>query len=146
MLLGASKRPKQDSKTQEPVERVPVRISGALSGEMAAFYSPKKKSLWICEAIDDFLARETYQDADWLDGNNDDAASFQAMLDLDEVLVDQVPHVILMPQKTFESLTEAVKNISWLNPHESRSVRPAIIRAAIRQRILLNGLLFNDLF
>lgn len=146
MLLGAAKRKKDEPVEKEVVHRVPVRINGSVLAEMAKFHSPKEKSQWICEAIDDLLGRETYLDANWQDAGDDDTASFLAMVNLDEGLVDPASIIVLVPDSTYTALMDAVKVITWLNIGNSRSVRPALIRSAIRQRIILNGRLLNDFF
>ncbi|WP_286241190.1 hypothetical protein [Neptuniibacter halophilus] len=111
---------------------------------MAQFHQAKEKSQWVSDAVLDLLSREIYEDADWQDADHEDTVAFLSLLNFDEKLIDPVADTILMPQSVVDSMSEAVKKICWVLPEASRSVRPAIIRAAIRQRVLLNGKLLSE--
>lgn len=146
MLLGAAKLKSSNEDKPEPKKRVPIRLSGKLFSDMASYHSPKEKSIWVEQAIEDLLDREIYKDADWQDIENEDTSAFLALIDLDETLVDPVSDIVLLSKETYDKLTSAVQKTAWLNADSSRSPRPAVIRAAIRQRILLGGKLFKDIF
>ncbi|WP_299194701.1 hypothetical protein [uncultured Amphritea sp.] len=145
LLIPSPKQKSRDDEVKKP-HRVPIRLSQALIVAASKYYSAKGKSRWFDEAIADLLARSTYADADWTDRNNSDTSSFMALLSLNEKLVDAKGDTILLSPDTLHDLTSAVENITKLYPSEATRIRPAIIRAAVKQRILLNGLLWAEAF
>lgn len=146
-MLLSSPRQKKDSKTaSESFKRISIRINRALIEEMSAHHPPKQKSKWVTEAIVDLLDRDIYKEADWNEADNEDTAAFMAMINLDEALRDPVAEVFLIPDSIFDELSAATNKVVRLFPSLSRFVRPAIIRAAIRQRLVLNGRRYKGLF
>lgn len=145
LLIPSPKQRARSDDAKKP-HRVPIRLSQALVDAANKYYSAKGKSRWFDEAIADLLTRSTYVDADWTDKNNSDTTSFIALLSLNEKLVNAKGDTLLLSAGTFDALTCAVENITKLYPSEAVRIRPAIIRAAIKQRILLSGLLWSEAF
>ena len=143
LLPGVKKAEKRSDK--ETLVLVPIRFPTALIGEMKKYYKPKEKSAWIADSIDDLLKRSLYIDADWSDANHSDTAGFLALLDLNEELKDSTRDNIHIRESVYEELEVAVNHVKRLFPSEGQSARPALIRAAIRQRVLLRGKLLNSL-
>lgn len=137
-LLSSPKKGKTASPSEVKPVRVPIKMSAALVEKMRAHHKPKEKSAWVADAIQDLLDRELYRDANW-EIPNDDTEAFMALLNFKEKLSDPKADTFLLPAEIFDALSEAVERITKLYPSLGVNARPALIRAAIRQRLLLSG-------
>jgi hypothetical protein len=113
---------------------------------MKAYFKPKEKSRWVDEAVADLLNRSLYKDADWADPEHSDTVGFISLLSFQERLVEPKGDTLFFQAGTYTDLMEAVARITRLYPSYSSKIRPAIIRAAIRQRMKLGGHLWKDVF
>jgi len=128
--------------------RLPIRIPRQLVTDMKAFHKPKEKSKWVTDSIEDLLNRQCYKDADWSNINNEDTVDFLMFLDVNEELVDSKQEIFLIDHNVYLRLKEAVARIVpfCATPSILSHVQPAIVRAAIRQRVILDGNLFATVF
>lgn len=141
-LLSSPKKGKTPVLSEVKPVRIPIKISAALVERMRRHHKPKEKSAWVADAITDLLDRELYRDADW-NTPNEDTEAFMALLNFKEKLTDPKAETFSIPAETFYALAEAVERITKLYPSLGISARPALIRAAIRQRLLLSGSLLS---
>lgn len=129
---------------EEDVQLVPVRLPKLLADQARAFYKPKQKSVWVCDAVQDLLQRSLFLDANWADLRDDDAQAFVSMLAIPEPHRTNTSHVIRMPSGLYGQVLTAVECITpFFAPEHGRNVLPALIRAAMRQRVLMGGRLLG---
>lgn len=126
--------------------RVPVRLPGSMTDAMKSHYRAKEKSRWVSDALVDLLNRDCFVEADWTSGSNEDADMFLSLLSFRERLQRSKTEQFLFPEEVCRALDEAESLISSYKPSVKQWVRSSLIRAAIRQRLLLNGLRWDEAF
>lgn len=149
MLYSASKVKAASGEAVEASKsrkRVPVRLPAKLIADMSLYHSPKEKSDWVEAAIKDLFERQIFKDANWQNAQNEDTAAFMSLLHFDEVLIDPANDTFLLSESVLNQINIVTKQVAWLQEPSSRSPKPALIRAAIRQRILLKGKLLSNIF
>jgi hypothetical protein len=147
MLLPVVKLSKP--RTENIGTRVSIRISKKLSDKMAEFHKPKEKSKWVSEAVVDLFNRQAYVEADWKDSEEENLTDFLMLMDFNESIVNPKNDIFILDKDSCNLLNDAVKNIlPVIAQHNitARSVKPSLIRGAIRQRLVLGGGRTNNQF
>lgn len=123
---------------QEFTDSYSVNIEFEQLQKMAKYHSPRKRSLWINEAIFDFLSQSSYVDAQWTE-DDPETSTFLLTINLGRTKV--LKNIMLqLTEPVSQLLDEAVINVSLVVPENKASViKPALVRAAISRRLSLGG-------
>lgn len=135
--------------TKQEKSRFSIRVSSSLIKEMSKYHKPKQKSVWVEEAVLDLLSRSVYKTAIWTDCNDENTEQFLMLVDFSEKMVKSQGEVFLFSTGTIKAIDNAVCNIRNIADSlgiDFIGIKASIVRAAIRQRVVLGGVRSATLF